>query len=114
MATMNEAEQELYQSIYAMTIPDVRSELERCNLPTTGTKTARCQRLTSASDSSFLKESKSQRRLLYQGQQRGRKPEIKLDQRAQRYQKVLRILQHEQLASHNNRWMMYLKKSQNH
>ena len=45
MATMNEAEQELYQSIYAMTIPDVQNELERYNLLTTGTKTACCQRL---------------------------------------------------------------------
>ena len=31
MSTMNEAEQQPYQSIYAMTIPDVRNELELYN-----------------------------------------------------------------------------------
>ena len=45
MATMSESEQELYQMIYSMTSADVRNELELHNLPTTGTKTACCQRL---------------------------------------------------------------------
>ena len=45
MSSMSEAEQELYQAIYSMATADVRNELQQKNLPTTGTKTACCQRL---------------------------------------------------------------------
>ena len=46
MSTINKAEQKLYQSTYAMKIPDVQNELELYDLPTTGTKTAYCQRIS--------------------------------------------------------------------
>ena len=42
---MDEREKALYQAILALSIPDLRNELEHYNLPTIGTRTTCIQRL---------------------------------------------------------------------
>ena len=42
--SLNSREKELYDAVHAMTLADVRNELERYSLPTTGTRTLCTQR----------------------------------------------------------------------
>ena len=54
---MEEQEKALYQTILALSIPDLRNELEHNNLPTTGTRTTCIQRLFKYKRQQLAKES---------------------------------------------------------
>ncbi len=56
---MDEREKALYQEILALTIPDLRNELEHYSLPTTGTRTTCIQRLFKYKRQQLAKESVS-------------------------------------------------------
>ena len=57
--SLNSREKELYEAIHAMTLADVRNELERYSLPTTGTRTSCTQRLFKYKRQQIPKESAS-------------------------------------------------------
>ena len=57
--SLNSREKELYEAIHAMALADMRNELERYSLPTTGTRTSCTQRLSKYKRQQIPKESAS-------------------------------------------------------